>query len=389
MSDWRVPGFTSTVSKRPEALFGVGVEDAAGLPLRAVRAAGCRVWDAAGREYVDYIMALGAVALGYARPEVNRAAGEAIAAGVAAPLPPVLEEELAAALAIRIPWLERVRFFKTGAEAVAAAVRLARVATGRDRVLGCGYHGWLDWCQGGEGVPAAIRALYGEIPFNDVDATRRLIREAGDRLAVVVIEPVVVVEPTREWLEAVRAETERVGAVLVFDEIKTAFRLALGGAAERYGVRPDLAVLGKAIANGFPLAVVGGRADLMAGVARTWISSTLATESVALAAAQATLEVFTHEDVCGHLHRMGTRFLHGLHRLHRKHEDLVTGVGGIAEMCFLHFASEHASQQVARGCAARGLLLKRTAYNFVSMAHDEETIDRTLELLGEVLSVLA
>src|SRR5207253_2203653 len=194
------------------------------------RAAGCRVWDAAGREYVDYVMALGAVALGYGHPAVNRAAEQAIAAGVAGPLPPVLEEELAAALAMRIPWLEQLRFLKTGAEAVAAAVRLARV-----------------------------------------------------------------------------------GAVLVFDEIKTAFRLAIGGAAERYGVRPDLAVLGKAMANGFPLAVVGGRADLMAGVARTWISSTLATEAVALAAAQATLETFAHEDVSGHLHRMGTRLLHGLH----------------------------------------------------------------------------
>lgn len=389
MSDWRVAGFTSTASKRPEALFGAGAEGVADLPTRAARAAGCRVWDAAGREYVDYIMGLGAVALGYAHPEVSHAASAAIALGVAGPLAPALEEELAEALAIRIPWLERARFLKTGAEAVAAAVRLARVATGRERVLGCGYHGWLDWCQGGEGVPAATRALYSEIPFNDVDASRRLIREAGDRLAVVVIEPVVVVEPTREWLDAVRTETERVGAVLVFDEIKTAFRLALGGAAERYGVRPDLTVLGKAIANGFPLAVVGGRADLMAGVSRTWISSTLATESVALAAARATLDVFAHEDVCGHLHRMGTRLLHGLHRLQRKHADLVTGVGGIAEMCFLHFASETISQEVARGCAARGLLFKRTAYNFVSMAHDEATIDRTLDLLGGVLGAIA
>ena len=133
------------------------------------------------------------------------------------------------------------------------------------------------------------------------------------------------------------------------------------------------------------LAVVGGRADLMAGVGRTWISSTLATESVALAAAKATLEVFAHEDVSGHLHRMGTRLLHGLHRLHQKHADVVTGVGGIAEMCFMHFASESVSRDVARGCAARGLLFKRTAYNFVSMAHDEETVDRTLDLLDEVL----
>src|SRR2546427_1668946 len=122
------------------------------MPTRMTRAAGCRVWDAAGREYVDYVMALGAVALGYGHPAVNRAAEQAIAAGVVGPLPPVLEEELADALAMRIPWLEQVRFLKTGAEAVAAAVRLARVATGRDRVLGCGYHGWLDWSQGGGGV---------------------------------------------------------------------------------------------------------------------------------------------------------------------------------------------------------------------------------------------
>jgi glutamate-1-semialdehyde 2,1-aminomutase len=390
VSDWRVPGFTSTGSKRPDALFGPAAPDEGeGLPTRLTRASGCRVWDASGREYTDYVMALGAVALGYGHPEVNRAAEQAMAAGVVGPLPPVIEEELAEVLAIRIPWLERVRFLKTGAEAVAAAVRLARVATGRERVLGCGYHGWLDWCQAGEGVPAGTRALYAEIPFNDVEASRQLIRDAGDRLAAVVIEPVVVIEPTQEWLETVRVESARVGAVLVFDEIKTAFRLAIGGAAERYGVRPDLAVLGKALANGFPLAVIGGRADIMAGSARTWISSTLATESVALAAARATLEVMVRDDVCGHLHRMGTRLLHGLHRLHRKHADLVTGVGGVAEMCFLHFASENISRDVARGCVARGLLFKRTAYNFVSMAHDEGTVDRTLDVLTDVLGTLA
>src|SRR3989449_6298412 len=131
------------------------------------RAAGCRVWDAAGREYLDYVMALGAVALGYGHPDVNRAAERAIAAGVTGPLAPVLEEELADALAMRIPWLERVRFLKTGAEAVAAAVRLARVATGRERGLGCGDHGWLAWAPGRESGPASTKALECGIPFDD------------------------------------------------------------------------------------------------------------------------------------------------------------------------------------------------------------------------------
>ena len=378
MSDWHVPGFTSTGSKRPEALFG--------FPARMTRASGCRVWDEAGVEYVDYVMALGAVALGYGHDAVNAAARAALDAGVVGPLPPVLEEELAAALHRTIPWLERVRFVKTGAEAVAAAVRLARVATGRDLVLGCGYHGWHDWSQGGgtAGVPQVIRALFGELPFNDPERTREMIRERGNRLAAVVVEPLVVVEPSREWLEVLRVETTRVGAVLVFDEIKTAFRLAPGGAAERYGVVPDLAALGKAMANGFPLAAVGGRADLMEGVHRTWISSTLATESVSLAAARATLETFEREDVCGHLHRVGTRLLHGLHRLQREHPDVFTGVAGIAEMCFLHYATDELSRAVAEGCARRGLLFKRTAYNFVSLAHDDATVDETLAVLDGV-----
>ena len=380
MNDWRVPGFTSTGSKRPEALFG--------SPARMTRASGCRVWDDAGREYLDYIMALGAVALGYGHPGVNRAAEAAIAAGVVGPLPPVAEEELAEALAQRIPWLERIRFLKTGAEAVAAAVRLARVATGREEVLGCGYHGWLDWCQGAsEGVPAGVRALFAELPFNDVNGARDMIRQRASRLAAVVVEPVIVSEPTREWLQMLRAETERAGAVLIFDEIKTAFRLAIGGAVERYDVRPapDLVVLGKALANGFPLAAVGGRADLMAGTSRTWISSTLATEGVSLAAARATLEVFEREDVCGHLHRVGTRLLHGLHELQRRHAGTITGVAGIAEMCFLHFASDELAQRTTLAAARRGLLFKRTAYNFVSLAHDEAVIDSTLAVLAEVL----
>jgi glutamate-1-semialdehyde 2,1-aminomutase len=386
VNDWRVPGFTSTGSKRPEALFG------GGAPLRMTRAAGCRVWDDADppREYLDYVMALGAVALGYGHPAVNAAALGAIAAGVVGPLPPTIEEELAEALARRLPWLERIRFLKTGAEAVAAAVRLGRAATGRDLVLGCGYHGWLDWCQGGAmaGVPAATRGQYGELPFNDAERTREQIRALGDRLAVVVVEPVIVAEPSREWLNVLRAETQRAGAVLVFDEIKTAFRLAVGGVTERTGVRPDLTVLGKALANGFPLAVVGGRADIMAGVAHTWISSTLATESVALAAARATLETFEREDVCAHLHRVGTRLLHGLHDLYRRFPGTITGVGGIAEMCFLHYVNEDAARAVAAGCAARGVLFKRTAYNFVSQAHGESEVDTALGTLEDVLKNL-
>lgn len=378
-----VAGFTSTGSKRPETLFGAVDSD---LPARMTRSSGCHVWDESGRKYVDFVMGLGSVALGYGHPEVTRAAVAAVEAGVVGPLAPVLEEEVAAILCGHIPWLEQIRFLKTGAEAMAAAVRLARVATGREHILGCGYHGWLDWCQGAAGVPSSTRVLYGELPFNDPERTRALIRGAGDRLAAVVFEPVVVHAPSQEWLTVLREETERAGALLVVDEIKTACRLAIGGASERYRFRPDLMVMGKALANGFPLAVVGGRHDVMAGVGRTWISSTLSTEFVALAAARATLDLMVSRAVPQHLHRVGTRLLAGLADLYREYPDLVAGVGGLPEMCFLQYGDETVSRSVTAACAQSGILFKRSAYNFVSLAHEDSVIDHSLGVLHEALS---
>jgi glutamate-1-semialdehyde 2,1-aminomutase len=383
-----VAGFTSTGSKRREALFGEAPGDP---PRRMSRSAGCLVWDDRGREYVDYLMALGAVALGYGHHAVAAAAHEAIERGVVGPLAPELEEIVAADLCRLIPWVERVRFVKTGAEAAAAAVRLARLATGRAEVFGCGYHGWLDWCQTaeGRGTPDPVRALYAELPFNDAERTRQLIRARGDRLAAVIVEPVILDPPRPEWIAVLQEETRRAGAVLIVDEIKTVCRLALGGGCERFGIRPDLVVMGKAIANGFPLAAVGGRADLMDGARRTWISSTLATEMVALAAARATLEVMVSADVPAHLDRVGTRLLAGLTALAERHPDLVAAARGIAPMCFLECRSEPLSARLALGCAERGLLFKRSAYNFVSLAHDKATVDRTLDLLDDVLQALA
>jgi glutamate-1-semialdehyde aminotransferase len=381
-----VAGWTSTGSKNPEILFGALEPD---LPSRMVRSSGYRVWDENDREYIDYIMGLGAVALGYGYSEVTRAAVEAVEDGVVGPLAPVVEEDLAAQISGLMPWVEQVRFLKTGAEAVAAAVRLARVATGRDRILGCGYHGWLDWCQSAGGVPRSTRDLYGELRFNDAAGSRKLIRAAGDGLAAVVFEPVIHREPDPEWVAVLREETERIGALLIVDEIKTVCRLAVGGACERYGIRPDLVVMGKALANGFPLAAVGGRAEVMAGITRTRISSTLATEFVSLAAARATLDVMVARQVPQHLGRVGARLRDGLIRLQQAHSDLVTGVGGIPEMCFLEYADETVSRAVTAACARSGLLFKRSAYNFVSLSHDEPVIDRTLALLAEALSTVA
>lgn len=383
-----VAGFTSTASKRPQALFGA---DDSELPSRVTRSEGCRVWDERGREYVDFIMGLGSVALGYGHPAVTEAVVAAVREGGVGPLPPVMEEMLAAELTRLIEPVEKVRFFKTGAEAMAAAVRLARVGTGRDLVLGCGYHGWLDWCEQKEhvGVPAATRALYGVIPFDDPARTRDLIRQAADKLAAVVFEPVILREPGSEWLAVLREETRKTGAFLVVDEIKTVCRLAVGGATERYRLEPDLIVMAKAMANGFPLAAVGGSEAAMSGVERTWMSSTLATEWVALAASLATLRVMAERQVPAYLGQIGGHLLSGLRRLADAYPGLVAGTGGIPEMSVLQLRDETQSGRFAQAAARRGLLFKRTAYNFVSLAHDQASIDWSLGVLDESLSSLA
>jgi glutamate-1-semialdehyde 2,1-aminomutase len=383
MTDWPVAGFTSTGSKRPQLLYGEG--DHPGVPLRMLRSAGCRVWDANSREFIDCIMALGAVALGYAHPAVTRAAAEAIESGGVGPLAPVLEEELAGELRRLMPHLEQMRFLKTGAEACAAAIRLARAYTGREMVLGCGYHGWLDWCSSASGVPAGVTHLYDVVPFNDVEETRRIIRAVGHRLACVIIEPVIGAEPDQAWLAALRNETSRAGALLVIDEVKTNCRLAIGGATGRYGLEPDLVVLGKALANGFPLAVVGGRESVMVRVADTWISSTLATEFVSLAAARACLGIMERENVPAALHVIGTRLLAGLERLAAEFPDLIAKAAGIPQMCHLEFRSDTISSALAVGTARRGVLWKRSAYNFVSLAHDDGVVDQVLGALDDTL----
>jgi glutamate-1-semialdehyde 2,1-aminomutase len=381
----RVPGFSSTGSKRPEALFGTAVD----VPLRMTRAEGCTVWDDAGREYLDLIMGLGAVALGYAHPAVVRAAEQALREGTTGPLPPSLEERVAERLCTALPGAEAVRFLKTGAEAMAAAVRIARVETGRDRVVHCGYHGWLDWCQDEPGVPSAVRALCDRIPFNDVTALDRAL-DTGDAVAAIVVEPLVDEPPSDAWLAALRDRASRSGSVLVFDEIKTAFRLAIGGVAERWGVTPDLIVVGKALGNGLPIAAVAGGRDTMAAATRTWISSTLAAEAVGLAAADAVLGVYDGGDVTGHLAHAGQKLFSTLSAIVDRYPQVAARVRGVPEMCYIQFRDDAVSTRVAQAAARRGLLFKRTAYNFVSLAHSDAVMalvnDRLRAVFEEVAS---
>lgn len=379
-----IAGFTSTRSKTPDAMF-VGP----GGPSHMALAQDCRVETSDGKVLLDWTMALGAVALGYAHPAVVEAVTRAVRDGAVGPLPPVLEVRVAERLVASYPGAGQARFFKTGAEAVQAAVRVARVVTGRESVVHCGYHGWLDGPTSGAGVPPAIAGLWHPVPFNDIGALEIAVRTL--RPAALVIEPVIEREPSPEWLGAARRAADDTGAVLVFDEVKTAFRLARGGAAERWGVRPDLAVLGKALSNGYSLAALLGRADYLARLRETWVSSTLATEFVSLAAADAVLDVWEQTDVAGHIDRIGTLLLGELRALETQHvwPSAELAVAGVPSMWFLRWTAPEHERAFLLACVRRGVLLKRGAYNFPSLAHGEREVTATIAAVRDALSEIA
>jgi len=371
-----LPTGASTGSKRIEALYGDA--DAVG-PTHFQSAVGCVVTDVDGREYYDCTMALGTVALGYAEPTVTRAVVDAIASGHVCALSSYLEVDIAERLCGVIPCADRVQFLKTGAEAMAAAVRLARTYTARDLVIGSGYFGWLDWsAEDAAGVPEGTRAAFRRIPRDDVAALEAAVAEAGSRLAAIVIEPVVERLPNAAWIARARELATAAGAVLIFDEVKTGFRLKTGGYQAYGDVVPDLAAFGKAMANGFPLSAVVGDRDIMEAARKTWISSTLASEASALAAAQAVLSWHDQVDVCESLWHIGAEMRRAVSEAIAASGVQGISVDGIDPMWMLRFDRPERERRFLELAAANGVLVKRGAYNYAALAHDEDAL-RDLE----------
>ena len=366
-----IPGGASTGSKQAAALYGA--EDVVG-PAHYISAAGCTITSAAGRSYVDCTMSLGAVALGYADSVVAHSVAEAALEGNVAGFSNVREVLVAERLCDVVPCAEQVRFLKTGAEAVAAAVRIARASTGRDLVIGCGYFGWLDWWSQGKGIPAGAHADFVGVPFDDEGALRRAAEQAGQRLAAIVLEPVIERLPSPAWIAEARARCDAAGAVLIFDEIKTGFRLRTGGYQELSGVTPDLAIFGKAMANGFPLAAVVGRADVMEAARGTWISSTLAGEATGLAAAGAVLEWHERGDVCESLWSIGAEMRSAVGRAVAASGIPGVAIEGLDPMWLMRFADPVKERRFLELAVEEGVLFKRGAYNFSCVAHDEDAI---------------
>ncbi|MFQ5890827.1 MAG: aminotransferase class III-fold pyridoxal phosphate-dependent enzyme, partial [Gemmatimonadota bacterium] len=376
-----VPGGAQTYSKSwRQHIRGVS-------PVFLERGDGARVWDVDGNEYVDLIQGLLPNILGYAHPDVDRAAHDQARRGHSFSLPHPVEVELAERLVRLIPCAEMVRFGKNGSDATTAAVRVARAFTGRERIAVCGYHGWHDWYIGTTsrslGVPRSVAALTHPFPYDDLETLDRLLASHAGEFAAVIMEPVNFAWPSDGYLEGVKEVVHSHGALLIFDEICTGFRLGPGGAQELFGVTPDLAAFGKAMGNGYPISCLAGRRDVMRILDEVFVSFTFAGNASAMAASLTVLDILEHTDALDRMRHAGQRLADGTRMLAA--EAGLEGrfrVDGRPEWCLLRFLDADGAddpllravwtQEVTR----RGVLILAT--HNVSAAHDTRAVEAVL-----------
>ncbi len=398
------------VNSPVRAFAGVG-----GEPVFIRRAQGAWLESEDGRRLLDYVGSWGPMILGHAHPAVVEAVTRAAADGLSFGAPTAAETALAAKICELVPSIERVRMVSSGTEATMSAIRLARGCTGRDRIVkfeGC-YHGHSDsllvkpgsgaltlGIPGSPGVPAALAELTMTLEYNDIEAVEQAFTDVGAEIACVIVEPVAgnmnLVPPEPRFLETLRQQCDRYGALLIFDEVMTGFRVARGGAQEAFGIRPDLTTLGKIIGGGLPAAAFGGRADLMARIAPdgpVYQAGTLSGNPLATAAGLATLRALERPGFYESLAQRTRQLTDGLERLAAE-----AGVAFAAEACGGMFGFVFAEGPVRRfsqvaaadierfrrffhAMLAAGIYLAPSAFEagFVSSAHGEDEIARTLE----------
>ncbi len=407
--------FPGGVNSPVRAFGGVG-----GEPLFAERGKGARIWDADGNEYIDYVLSWGPLVLGHAAPVVLDALRATMQRGTSFGIPTGLETELAELVHGRMPHVEMMRFVSSGTEATMSALRLARAATGRDLLLkfdGC-YHGHGDsflvragsgvatlGLPNSPGVPDALASLTLTAPFNDAAAVEEVMRAHGDRIAAIFVEPIVgnsgFIAPDASFLPLLRRLATENGALLVFDEVMTGFRVAQGGASQYFDVVPDLTTLGKVIGGGLPVAAYGGRRDLMALVAPQgpmYQAGTLSGNPLAMAAGIATLTALTpglHESIAGRTRAL----VEGLRGIAAHHgvpfsADCAGSMFGFffrAEPVRSYSDAKTADVELFRrffhAALAQGVYLAPSAFEagFTSAAHGDEEIALTLERLDAAM----
>lgn len=397
-----IPGGTQLLSKRPE-MFAPDV-----WPSYYSKAKGCRVWDLDGREFIDMsIMAVGACILGYADDEIDDAVVAAIRNGVNSSLNCPEEVELAEALIELHPWAGMVRYARSGGEAMGMAVRIARAHTRRDVVLFSGYHGWNDWYLAanlGEsdgldgqlmpglqpnGVPRGLTGTAIPFHFNDIDSLRDKIKGKEQQIAAIVIEPARGEEAPQDYLRKLREIAGEIGAVLVFDEITSGYRMCAGGIHRRYGINPDIAVFAKSMANGYAMAAVLGSEQVMQSAQTTFISSTNWTDRVGPVAALATLRKYRRERAEEHLIALGnqTKQIWTAAAAKAGLAISVSGLPTLAAFGFQHAQAVALNTRFTVEMLARGFLGFRQFK--ASLAHGPAEMAAYAQACDEVFALLA
>ncbi len=395
-----------------------------GTPLFMERGEGSRIWDADGVSYIDYVGSWGPLILGHAAPEVVRAVQEAAGKGTSFGTPTELETEMARFLCEQVPSIDRVRMCNSGTEATMSALRLARGYTNRDNVVkfeGC-YHGHVDsllvkagsgalslGVPSSPGVPAGLAEHTHTLPYNDPEALRALFEDLDGEVAAVILEPVAgnmgCVPPEPEFLQALREACDRTGAVLIFDEVMTGFRVGLGGAQAHYGVHPDLTCLGKVIGGGMPVGAFGGREAIMAHLSPegpVYQAGTLAGNPVTMAAGLATLRALD-DTLFAELGERTARLAEGLATagseagvpIAENHVGAMFGIffsqRPVRGFDGVRDADAHRFAQFFHGMLAEGVYLAPSPYEagFLSRAHSEADVEATLEAARRVLAGMA
>ena len=376
-------------------------------PIYFERMKNAHFWDVDGNEFIDTLMGVGPVILGYGYERVDQAVKKQIDNGVLGSINGTLEIEVASKITEMVPCAEMVKFCKSGGEADAIAVRIARGYTGKEKVLFCGYHGWHDWYLAAnlqsessldqhllpglnpKGVPASLSGTCLPFEYNNLDQLNVLLKEHAGEVACVIMEPTRFKQPDKGFLEGVRQLTEQYGCLLIFDEVITGFRMSKGGAQDFYGVIPDLATFAKAMANGYPLAAVAGSRKIMETQADNFISSTYWSDCTALAAGLATLKEIDEEPVIETINNTGRKLMTNLKQMAQKH-GLDVSVAGHGYDFTINFNYGAVSAEIMtlfiQEMVARGIYVSGVIYPCYT--HTSEDIDKILTATDEVFAIL-
>ena len=363
---------------------------------------GCRLIDVDGNEFIDFLCGYGPIILGYREEEVDEAVYRQIRdKGFCFTLTQKYQNLLARKLTELVPCSELSIFLKTGSDATTASIRIARAYTNKLKVMRCGYHGWHDWCvEMKGGIPAKFFEDVFEFQYNNLEQLADLMAKHGNQTAAIIMTPFghpnhqEMQVPKPGFLEGVREIADRYGAVLVYDEIRTGFRLSMGGAQKLYGVTPDLSVLGKAIANGYPISVVAGKRDVMMAAAdKLFISSTFFPNSDAFVAALKTIEILERESVLENIWQKGEMFMKKIRTLIDKH-NVGAELTGVAPMFYITFKKDDTGAYKAKRkdfytqMIRRGFFFSPYHHAYISFRHTEKDLKLTLDAIDNSLAAI-